>query len=156
MIPTLHPVEQLELFEPEHVSYHEHRLDRMPEFVYAKRWWKLNERSPGVNSGFTALEWILSRQHRYKDGSAFDRPGCVTQRDAAVAASVVQWLGTNCGMSFLIEAEREIERIDECRRRLESERRKVHRVRWFKKADVSVEPRRAMLVDRKMTHLVQS
>jgi hypothetical protein len=34
----------------------------------------------------------------------------LTQRDAMVAATVVQWLGTNCGQSFLHEVRREADR----------------------------------------------
>ena len=30
----------------------------------------------------------------------------ISQRDASVAATVVQWLGTSCGLSFLVECER--------------------------------------------------
>lgn len=145
MKPTLSPAYQPDLFDPEHVSLQERRLNRMPEFVYAKRWKKLNERSPGVNRGFTALEWILARdckpENRRFNEFAFGGwqiPGVVTQRDAAVAASVIQWLGTNCGQGFLLGAEQEIARIEECQGKLEAERRKIHRTRLYRPPSVDL------------------
>jgi hypothetical protein len=98
------PVLQPELFEPQHVSLQGSRLEHgMPERVYLEHWRKLNERHPSVNRGFTALEWILCPTGLM--------PGPVTQRDAIVAACVIQWLGTNCGMGFLYSAERRIEEL---------------------------------------------
>jgi hypothetical protein len=50
--------------------------------------WKLEmRRKPGINHGRSILECILNQP--------------VSLRDRYVAASVVQWLGTNCGFSFL-------------------------------------------------------
>ncbi|MDO8795391.1 MAG: hypothetical protein Q7J25_12300 [Vicinamibacterales bacterium] len=96
------PLTQPELFEPVHASFHEDRLRHgIPERIYAEHWKSLNVRSPGVNHGYTYLEWILTPSGR--------APGPVSQRDASVAAAVIQWLGTNCGMAFLQSAERAIE-----------------------------------------------
>ena len=39
-----------------------------------------------------------------KPGTALHPIGPATERDRIVAATVVQWLGSNCGMSFLREA----------------------------------------------------
>lgn len=161
MKPTLSPSYQPELFEPEHVSLQTNRLDRMPEFVYARRWKILNERSPGVNRGFTSLEWILARdckpENRLFNELAYGGwaiPGVVSQRDAAVAASVVQWLGTNCGYGFMLGAEEEIAKIQECQGKAEDERRKVHRVRWHRPVESRRrEPLRAMSVDRRLPGL---
>lgn len=95
------PLSQFELFEPEHVTFHEARLQHSPsERIYLEHWRALNKRSPGVNHGFTYIEHILCPAGLW--------PGPVSRRDAAVAASVVQWLGTNCGMAFLMEAERAV------------------------------------------------
>ena len=46
-------------------------------------------------------------------GTGFFNPigeqhGPITQRDALVAATVVQWIGTNVGRSFLTEAFRDV------------------------------------------------
>lgn len=86
--------------------------DLMPERVFAQEWEIENERMTAVNFGLTALELILNSGpgptqqalgHNYR--AEIDLP---TQRDATVAASIIQWLGTNCGKSFLDRVERRI------------------------------------------------
>ena len=108
------PVERLELekqlplFDPQsgQLTLQPDRLEHgMPERIYYERWQQLNKRHPAVNSGFTALEWILC-----PSGS---RPGPVSARDAVVAACVIQWLGTNCGMGFIRACEESIAKITE-------------------------------------------
>lgn len=91
--------------DPPHVSLQENRLTSPPERVFLEKWRKENERHPAVNSGFTLLEWICC-----PGGQKL--PDRVNNRDAQVAASVVQWLGTNCGLSFILECEREIKRLE--------------------------------------------
>ena len=95
-------VEIRRLLEPPHISFQPKRMSNDAERIYAERWKKENERRPAINSGFTALEHIL-----LPDGQRV--PGRVTQRDAVVAASVIQWLGTNCGHCFVMQCEKEIE-----------------------------------------------
>lgn len=103
-------MDQPELFpDPEHRSAHMHRLRfSASEQIYLDAWRALNERKIYVNEGFTALEWLLT-------GTGTPRP--VTQRDAVVAASFAQWLGTNCGRGFIWDAERKIDRLNETLRR---------------------------------------
>ncbi len=55
------------------------------------------------------------------DGS---RPGEITQRDATVAASVIQWLGSHVGQGFLAEVLSKPEAAD-WRRRAVAERAKA-------------------------------
>lgn len=106
---------QLEMFEPLHGSYHPGRLDRFPERIYAEVWEKHNERSASMNLGFTTIEHILNPEENYSPSSwplwagGICRMEPVTERDARVAASVIQWLGTNCGVGFLSDCERRIE-----------------------------------------------
>lgn len=57
----------------------------------AEHWENKCVRRPGINNGHDTIESILLG----------DRIKKVTARDRYVAASVVQWMGTNCGMSFL-------------------------------------------------------
>lgn len=117
----IEPVTQPELYEPVHEGLHPARLRAdAPETVYAEHWIKLNKRDPCRNGGHTYLEHILCPTGR--------DPGPVTQRDATVAACVVQWLGTNCGMAFIIEAEREIARRGEEKRARAMDR--VYRLIW--------------------------
>jgi hypothetical protein len=90
------------LLEPPHVSLQPKRLSNDAERIYAEHWTKQNERQPAINSGFTLLEHIL-----LPDGQRV--PERVTQRDAVVAASVIQWLGTSCGHGLVLQCEKEIE-----------------------------------------------
>lgn len=100
---------QSELFPP---SYGTTRPDRLetgtPERIYYERWLKENKQVPGLNGGYGLLEHLLST-----------KPGIVamvSDRDSVVAASVVQWLGTNCGRGFIYECEREISAARELER----------------------------------------
>lgn len=105
----------------------ERARDLTPERVFAEEWKKENERLGAVNFGLTALELILNSKpcpaqqalgHNYHND--IDRP---TQRDATVAASIIQWLGTRCGAVFL----------DRVERRIEEERTKglvAHNAKW--------------------------
>jgi hypothetical protein len=120
---------QGELLPIQHRSLQPQRLrrcrrDRNPERIYAAHWIKVNRRR--LSNGHTLLAQILCPTER-------DTPPAVSRRDAVVAACVIQWLGTNCGLGFLWEAERAIEaaddRLDAARRRslvaLRQERRRA-------------------------------
>jgi hypothetical protein len=82
-----------------------------PERVFFEAWAKENERKPGLNGGHGALELIMSDDpNRY--------PADISQRDMDVATEVVQWLGTNCGLSMIRTCEAEIsrrEKLERCR-----------------------------------------
>lgn len=73
-----------------------------PERIYAAAWHRYNRKHFAVNNGYRALELIL-------------HPECTgpvppaSRRDATVAACVIQWLGTSCGLAFIAACEREIE-----------------------------------------------
>ncbi|MCK5604361.1 hypothetical protein KAR91_20900 [Candidatus Pacearchaeota archaeon] len=88
-------------YNPMHESLQQRRLNRFPERIYAEVWKKRNVRQPYSNGGFTYLEWILCPDDRRV-------PALVSDRDAEVAASVIQWLGTNVGTSFVYECESKI------------------------------------------------
>jgi hypothetical protein len=76
-------------------------INNTTEMIYAEEWEKKNQRLPWLNSGYGSLELILTER---------DKLCCppITQRDAFVAASVIQWLGTNCGKAFIEECEKQI------------------------------------------------
>lgn len=98
-------LEQLRAFlEPAHDSLHHGRQVNQPERLFIQHWQTLNRRDPAVNNGYTALELIL-----HPEGQAMPARR-VSQRDAEVAASVIQWLGTSCGKAFLSTVERDIDR----------------------------------------------
>lgn len=89
------------VLDPALEGLHPNRMRNCPERIYVQYWREQCERKPGLNSGFGLLEWILCP-------SETKVPPLVTQRDAVVATTVIQWLGTNCGRCFIDEAERRI------------------------------------------------
>jgi hypothetical protein len=54
---------------------------------------KENLPEPGINSGYGCLHTLLGH-HKI----------IATDREKRIVATVIQWLGTNCGRSFLHEA----------------------------------------------------
>jgi hypothetical protein len=91
------------LISPPLESLQQSRLRNPAERIYHEVWQRLNVRSPGLNKGYTLLEWILCPEgQRY--------PSAVSHRDAQVATSVIQYLGTNGGRGLIEQAERQIER----------------------------------------------
>lgn len=123
------PVEvEVSLLPAELRSFQPQRLRKFTEAnaerVYVARWLRENRRQFSWNRGFSLLEWILCPDGR-------DVPLPVSRRDARVATSIIQWLGTNCGRNFIAEAERKIaaleevqslRRTDEWKRKREAER----------------------------------
>lgn len=76
-----------------HEGLHTNRLtkaaDNPREVAFAEEWEKENS---------------LSHHNRPTIEHLLGGPGCVGVRDSTVAATVVQWLGSNVGMSFLRNA----------------------------------------------------
>ena len=75
------------------------RLSREPlERIFAEEWVRENTSAcPGVG-GDVLLDWLLAVDPNHPKGE-------VTQRDATVAATIVQWLGSSVGQSFLRKVE---------------------------------------------------
>lgn len=70
-----------------------HRLSREPlEAIYARHWQSANGQRPGMPHG--VLEYLLG------DGN---QPRDVTQAEATIAATVIQWLGSPVGQCFVRE-----------------------------------------------------
>lgn len=78
------------------------------ERVFLRHWREENKRKPGLNGGNGLLELLLSE---VPNSGGVD----ICQRDATVAATVIQWLGTNCGQGFLHGVRKEYEEIDKKR-----------------------------------------
>lgn len=72
------------------------------ERVFAEEWIKECTPRPGINYGFGLLQDLFVRPSKlfglFRAGSL---RLLISKRDAFVAATVVQWLGTNCGYAFL-------------------------------------------------------
>lgn len=85
-----------ELLEPRHES---RQMDRLrhgrEEQIFLEQWQRINHRRTGWASGGVSLLELLLRP------SGQDIPERATGRDAMVAATVIQWLGTNVGSGFL-------------------------------------------------------
>lgn len=83
------------------------------ERMFAEVWAAENDPSPGLNHGIGILDHLTLDQRaefcgipRYRR-----RRGPVTQEEATLVASVIQWLGTNCGAGFLAHVERRVQAI---------------------------------------------
>jgi len=64
------------------------------ERIFAEEWKKANQASVGRS----LLDWLLAVEPNNPKGE-------VSQRDATVAATIVQWLGTHIGQNFLKRVE---------------------------------------------------
>jgi hypothetical protein len=83
-----------------HEGLNKHRLSREPlEKIYARKWAEANDRRPGMPHG--TLQYLLGDDNRPLDE--------LDQRDAEVAATVIQWLGSPVGQFFVADALREYE-----------------------------------------------
>jgi len=85
--------------EIEHVGVNSNRLAverHVFEKIFAEEWADRNDSCLNCPDPNGTLDYILSEDHDHI-------PQTKSQRDAAVAASVVQWLGTEVGFDFLME-----------------------------------------------------
>lgn len=86
------------------------RMRNYSERIFVEQFRKECVAEPGVNGGWGLLELILVPDSTPISG--FGHPQHVphvSQRDAHVAASVIQWLGTSCGRAFIHTCERKID-----------------------------------------------
>jgi len=68
----------------------QHRFSQNPlEVSYAVHW---NRHNPKGQNGY--LDYMLAKDKNHPCGE-------VTERDRVVAATVIQWLGSPCGQSFI-------------------------------------------------------
>lgn len=74
------------------------------EAAFAKAWENENKISPSLNHGFGLLQDLFCHADK-RFGYAV--PGVadhiVTEKEREIAATVIQWLGSNCGWCFLGE-----------------------------------------------------
>lgn len=82
------------------------------ERALIEKWQKENVREPGLNDTVGFLQALMLHHAPGGRGPKFDpplptlSPAWMNQRDRDIVATVVQWLGTNCGQSFLLEVNR--------------------------------------------------
>lgn len=75
------------------------RLERETrERAFAMEWQRQNEMS-------RTLEYLLSDDRNHAD------PGAISDRDLIVANTIIQWLGSSVGQSFLVDVESRAKRM---------------------------------------------
>lgn len=86
------------------------------EKALADQWEIVNKKSHSINYGQGLLQDLFGRAHPTFGHRVPDWIHVVTPKERWIVATVIQWLGSNCGQSFLNEAFRKagfrIERIE--------------------------------------------
>lgn len=79
-----------------HIGFYHHRLtsDNPRELMFSLEWIKENEKRSYINRGHGILQDLF-----IDDNGVFHHT--ITPNDKLIAATVVQWFGSNCGMAFL-------------------------------------------------------
>lgn len=89
------------------------------EFAFQEMWAKLNRRQT-FNGGYTYLQLLMSPELSKSVGllHSVNIPPeqIVNERDYKVAATVIQWLGTNIGYSYLKDVIQKIEKEENGRK----------------------------------------
>ena len=76
-----------------------HRFKHNPlERTFAKAWEEINTDARGNLKSSGTLDYLLAEETNKPRGE-------VTDRDRMVAATVIQWLGSPVGQSFLIQVQ---------------------------------------------------
>lgn len=79
------------------------------EAIFAEKWEKENHPTPGLNGGDGILSSLMRTRARVNVNDPdpnlllFEKDPTVTRRERVVAATVIQWLGTNVGWCFLTQ-----------------------------------------------------
>jgi len=126
-------LEQEELFPLEHKSLDVDRLEWVRgselEKAFAKKWEALNAPNTGCNFNMGILQDLMVRQDQnYKIDF------WITQREATIVATIVQWLGTNVGFGFLLSV------FDDVGMTLQP-------ARWFKQPTPPTRKRELLLIE---------
>jgi hypothetical protein len=82
-----------------HLTYHPHRLDdpiNIREKMFYEEWRKIASNT---------LAYLLSDEINVPDYEN------LSQRDLEVAATLIQWLGSNCGQAFLRETQAKADKV---------------------------------------------
>lgn len=79
-----------------HIGFYLHRLtsDNARELIFSLEWIKENKKRSYINRGHGILQDLF-----IDDNGVFHHT--MTPNDKLIAATVVQWFGSNCGMEFL-------------------------------------------------------
>lgn len=95
---------------PDNTSWMQHRLAHGPEFscreiAFHDQWQHDNASDRyGMNYGCGSAQDLMLSIYKYEKPENFEP--WLTNRERKILATFVQWLGTNCGQSFLSEVKR--------------------------------------------------
>lgn len=92
----------------DNMGYRAERIEHNPiEKAFHDLWLKWNEPKPGINNGHGILQDLFIE----RDNNMFSRKWVaeISPRERWIVATIIQWLGTNVGMSFLYEVFREVD-----------------------------------------------
>lgn len=73
------------------------------EKAFADNWMLQNKPVPGLNYGLGTLQDLFVSNPHPQSLERRQITEKITDRDRMIVATVIQWLGTNCGMGFLSE-----------------------------------------------------
>lgn len=76
---------------------HERTIHNPTEKAFADKWQEENEARPSINYGHGILQDLFMKGGHFNAKCVHE----VTPSERYVAATAIQWLGSNCGMSFL-------------------------------------------------------
>lgn len=100
---------------PDNSGYWQHRIaDHVPdqyaliERALAEQWKHDNEETAGRNYGMGILQDLMLSTLQHENPKNFNP--WLSNRERKIVATVIQWLGTNVGRSFLYEASRRMGR----------------------------------------------
>lgn len=93
------------LYQPPKEWVHKHPYTNK-ERVFAERWEDTNKPQRGLNHGHGTLQDLMFARSSEGDSGVWPLSAGrviyeITPRERAIVATVVQWLGTNCGWSWL-------------------------------------------------------
>lgn len=105
-----------------HIGLRPDRNVNAPERIFVEEWVEMNTPKVGYNRERGVLDHLLNLEPQHVP-EVFAKFTEVTQRDADVAATVIQWLGTKEGLLFLERCEK---RIEEAHKEELAEYHRVH------------------------------
>lgn len=85
-------------YKHERMKYTDNELEKL----FYKEWKEENKNRPHINYGYGALQDLFCYYDKSTPVLNRTRFHIVTnKRDQYIAATIIQWLGTNCGFAFL-------------------------------------------------------
>jgi len=89
--------------EQHYGKWHDRCKNNPREQAFFEQWMKENIPLRGINFGNGILQDIFCERD-ITNQSKIHYKEIINERDRMIVATVIQWLGTNCGMSFLRQA----------------------------------------------------